>query len=122
MTAPVLAEKGGNKIAMTAPVMVSSQGDSQIISFGMPRSQTLATLPAPDDPRVKIVMIPAKKYAAMRFSWYRTDTRVKQRQEKLLSLLARDRITVQGGAAYAGYNAPWTPPWLTRNEVLVEII
>lgn len=27
----------------------------------------------------------------------------------------------QGNLAYAGYNAPWTPPRMTRNEVLVEI-
>ena len=122
MIAPVVAENGGNKIAMTAPVMVIDQGDAQTIAFGMPRFQTLMTLPTPNDPRVKIVMIPTKKYAAKRFAWYRTDTRVKRRQEELLSLLARDGVAVQGGLAYAGYNAPWSPPWLTRNEVLVEIV
>lgn len=127
MTAPVVAQKGGGEktsesIAMTAPVVATTEGDSQIISFGMPRSYTLETLPTPDDPRVKIVMIPAKKYAVMQFSWYRSDARVKQMQEKLLSALLRDRVTVQGSTAYAGYNAPWTPPWMLRNEVLVEII
>jgi len=42
-------------------------------------------------------------------------------QEKLLSALARDGIVAEGSTAYAGYNAPWTPPWMTRNEVLVEV-
>jgi len=102
--------------------MVAIKGDAQVVSFGMPRSQTLATLPTPNDPRVKIVMIPAKKYAAMRFSWYRTDARVKQVQDKLFSALTRDGVLAQGNAIYAGYNAPWTPPWKTRNEVLVETI
>ncbi len=126
MTAPVVAQKGEAKkasesIAMTAPVVLTAEGDSQIISFGMPRSYTLETLPTPNDPRVKIVMIPAKKYAVMRFFWYRSDARVKNMQEKLLQALARDGITTKGGIAYAGYNAPWTPPWMTRNEVLMEI-
>jgi len=124
MTAPVVAQKGAKKsesIAMTAPVVATSKGNSQIISFGMPRSYTLKTLPKPNDSRVKIVMIPAKKYAVMRFFWYRSDTRVKNMQEKLLFALARDKVKTQGSTAYAGYNAPWSPPWMTRNEVLVEI-
>jgi effector-binding domain-containing protein len=126
MTAPVVAQKGevnkvSESIAMTAPVMATKEGDSQTISFGMPRSYTLETLPTPNDSRVKIVMIPAKKYAVMRFSWYRSDARVKRMQEKLLLALVRDGVATGGSIAYAGYNAPWTPPWMTRNEVLVEL-
>lgn len=118
MTAPVVAQES---IAMTAPVVATNKGDSQTISFGMPRTYTLETLPTPNDPRVKIVMIPAKKYAVLQFSWYRSDARIKSRQEKLLSALARDGVATEGSTAYAGYNAPWTPPWMTRNEVLVEL-
>lgn len=126
MTAPVVAQKEdvnkkSESIAMTAPVVATPEGDSQVISFVMPRSYTLDTLPTPNDPRVKIVMIPTKKYAVMRFSWYRSASRVKQTQEKLLAALARDEVKVEGSVAYAGYNAPWTPPWMSRNEVLVEI-
>jgi len=124
MTAPVIAQRGGDtseRIAMTAPVVATTEGDSQIIAFGMPRSYTLETLPAPNDPRVKIVMIPTKRYAVMRFSWVRSDARIKRMQEKLLSALARDGIAAQASAAYAGYNAPWTPPWMNRHEVLAEI-
>lgn len=126
MTAPVIAQEGesgtaGEKIAMTAPVVAVSEGDSHVISFGMPRSYTLDTLPTPNDPRVKIVMIPAKKYAVMQFSWYRSDDRVRRMQERLRSALTRDGIAMQGNVAYAGYNAPWTPPWMIRNEVLAEV-
>ncbi len=127
MTAPVLAEQGearkvSENIAMTAPVVAKTEGDLLTISFGMPSSYTLETLPTPNDPRVKIVMVPAKKYAVLRFSGYRSNARIKKMQEKLLLALTRDKIEVQGNPAYAGYNAPGTPPWMTRNEVLVEII
>ena len=126
MTAPVVSEKQetgkvSESIAMTAPVIATADGDSQRISFGMPRSYTLETLPTPNDPRVKIVKIPTKQYAVMRFSWYRSDGRIKQMQEKLLTALVRDGVEVVGSVAYAGYNAPGTPPWMTRNEVLVEL-
>lgn len=126
MTAPVFTEKGEVKnisenIAMTAPVMVANEGDSQTISFGMPRSYTLETVPKPNDPRVKIMMIPAKKYAVLQFSWFRSEARIKTMQDKLLMLLANDGVATEGSIVYAGYNAPWTPPWMTRNEVLVEV-
>jgi SOUL heme-binding protein len=125
MTAPVVAQKGektSESIAMTAPVVATTLGDSQVISFGMPRSYTMETLPTPTDPRVKIVQIPAKKYAVLQFSWYRSDARVQMMKEQLLSALARDGVITQGSTAYAGYNAPWTPPWMNRSEVLVEVI
>lgn len=126
MTAPVVlrkADKGteGVGISMTAPVLATLDGDAQVVSFGMPRSYTLETLPTPNDPRVKIVVIPAKKYAVMRFSGYRTNVRIANKQQELLALLARDGATLKGKAVYAGYNAPGTPPWMTRNEVMIEV-
>lgn len=126
MTAPVVVQKESTdnfseKIAMTAPVTATTDGNSHTISFSMPKSYTLETLPIPNDSRVKIVTIPTKTYAVMQFSWYRSDARVKNMQEKLLSALNRDGITTEGVVAYAGYNAPWTPPWMVRNEVLIEV-
>ena len=126
MTASIIVQKKDNpkaseNIAMTVPVVAITEGDSQVVSFGMPRSYTLETLPKPNDSRVKIVTIPAKKYGVMRFSWYRSDARIKHTQEKLLLALTRDGIMLSGNIAYAGYNAPWTPPWMMRNEVLVEV-
>jgi len=106
---------------MTSPVVATAEGDSQLISFGMPRSYTLETLPTPNDSRVKIVMVPAKKYGVRRFYWYRSDARIKSVQEKLILALERNGFILEGNPAYAGYNAPWTPPWMLRNEVLVEI-
>lgn len=124
MTAPVLAQKetkASENISMTAPVIATTEGDYQLISFVMPSSYTLETLPTPNDSRVKLVTIPAKKYAVMGFSWYRSDSRIKTMQEKLLNALAQDGVETVGEPSYAGYNAPWTPPWMTRNEVLIEI-
>ncbi|MEI6057892.1 MAG: heme-binding protein [bacterium] len=121
MTAPVIEEKMNTSIAMTAPVTASIEGESHTIAFGMPRSYTLDTLPVPTDSRVKIVVIPEKKMAVKQFSWLRTSDRVQVKKQELLAALQRDKIVVKGEPQYAGYNPPWTPPWMRRNEVLVEI-
>lgn len=122
MTAPVVMEnKTSEKIAMTAPVLVSNESGSRVISFGMPKSYTLSTLPIPTDPRVKLVEVPDKKFAVLRFSGYRSNARIEKMETKLLEALTEDKLEVVGTPSYAGYNAPGTPPWMTRNEVLVEV-
>ncbi|MEN9649758.1 MAG: hypothetical protein RL094_725 [Candidatus Parcubacteria bacterium] len=128
MTAPVVEKKSApssnptsESIAMTAPVVASVEGESHTISFAMPASYTLDTLPTPTDSRVQIVTIPEKKMAVMRFSWFRSDARVLAKKQELLDALKKDSAIVVGDVQYAGYNAPWTPPWMTRNEVMVEI-
>ena len=126
MTSPVVVEqetgmKISEKIAMTAPVVSTNDGDSQTVSFGMPKAYSLEILPTPTDPRVKIEVIPKKRFAVRQFSGYRSDARIKDQQEKLLAALVRDGVKPEGGMSYAGYSAPWTPPWMCRNEVMVEI-
>ena len=70
---------------------------------------------------MKLVALPARTLAAIRFSWPRNESRVEKKKAQLLSLLARDGVKTKSEPEYAGYNAPWTPPWMTRNEILVEL-
>lgn len=122
MTAPVREQNDtSEKIAMTAPVVSHAQGDSRIIAFVMPRGYTLETLPTPTDSRVQLIEVPEKKIAALRFTWFISEKRIKAMEERLLQDLKRDGVEVVGTPSYAGYNAPWTPPWMVRNEVLVEV-
>lgn len=123
MTSPVIEKSSlSESIAMTSPVIATIEGESHTIAFGMPRSYTLETLPTPNDSRVQIVTIPEKKMAVIRFSWLRTNSRVESKKKELLELLKKDTLKIVGEVQYAGYNAPWTPPWMTRNEVMIEII
>lgn len=122
MTAPVTTKQPTSEpIAMTAPVLAKSDGDSRIIAFVMPSSYTLKSLPIPKDPRVKLVEVPERTVAALRFSWFRNDARIRSMEKKLLAALARDNVTVIGSPSFAGYNAPWTPPWMMRHEVIIEV-
>lgn len=121
MTAPVAAQGSSEKIAMTVPVTGKPQGTSQVISFVMPSGYTLETLPTPNDPRIRLVEVPEQKIAALRFSGYRTDARFEKMRAQLFADLARDNITVIGTPIFAGYNPPWTPPWMNRNEIMVQV-
>ena len=120
MTAPVLVQEN-EKLAMTAPVIESGDEQTRTISFVMPFKYTLDTLPKPNNPEVKIVPQEARKVAVLRFSWFRNSERVIKKKQELLTLLDRDGIVPKSAPEYAGYNAPFTAPWLNRNEVMVEI-
>lgn len=122
MTTPVVEEaKQSESINMTTPVSSNIDGEEHTITFVMPKSYTLETLPTPNDPRVQIKDVPERKVAALRFGWMRTENRVQAKKGELIDLLKKDGIVIIGQPQYAGYNDPWTPPWMTRNEILIEI-
>lgn len=122
MTAPV-GEKQSEKIAMTTPVTDSNvTGGNRIMSFVMPSKYTMETLPKPNDKRVKLVEMPARKMAVHRFSWFSTDKKVKCKKDLLLKALTKDNIQTNGPVEGAFYNPPWTIPFMKRNEVMVEVL
>ena len=125
MTAPVLHEKHttSEKIPMTAPVLHGKTGetDSYTVAFVMPSSYTLETLPKPNNADVTVRAVPPKKYAALRFSGYAPESKVRRKTELLLALLKQDDVTPVGSPSVAEYHPPWTPPFMRRNEILVEI-
>lgn len=122
MTAPVISERsdapGGQRIEMTAPVY--TQEDS--MAFVMPEGYTLETTPAPGDDRVSIEEVPGRTVAALRFSGRWTDAAFERRSEQLMATLAREGIETRGSVFTMLYNPPFTPPFLRRNEVAIEII
>lgn len=120
MTAPVI-EAESEKMAMTAPLIETEDNTKRMISFVMPFEYTLEMLPKPTNSEVKIVPQKARNVAVLRFSWFRNTLRVAGKKQELFKLLERDSIKPKGLPEYAGYNAPFTAPWLNRNEVMIEI-
>ena len=113
MTAPVVSEQ----IAMTAPVL-SETGSS---AFIMPEGCTLETTPEPIDDRVKIVEVPERVVAALRFSGRWSDSIFKKKSEEMLKELAEAGIETSGQVFSMRYNGPFTPWFMRRNEVAIEI-
>lgn len=124
MTAPVTREPvEGVKMNMTAPVIAEAAADAgrYRYQFVMERKYTRETLPVPEDERVSIREIPARTMAAHRYSGRWTAANFEKHLAILLDALERDGVEVIGKPLSAAYNSPFTPPFLRRNEVLVEV-
>jgi hypothetical protein len=126
MTAPVAQERrpgesDGMKIAMTAPVAQQKTGEGWTVAFIMPSEHTLATLPKPNDARVTLREVPARRVAAVTFSGTWGAERFDTVARELLAKLDAAGFTPAGPPVYARYNPPWTPWFLRKNEVLVPL-
>ena len=122
MTAPVESREG-ERMNMTAPV-TSRAGDGEesfTYAFVMERKYTMETLPEPTNPDIRLVQRPARVMAVHRYSGGWSEGRYEQHERILLDALATDRVEVTGTPVFARYNAPFTPWFLRRNEVMVEV-
>ena len=120
MTAPV-QQQGAQKIAMTAPVTQQSGGDSWTVRFIMPTSWTLETLPAPNDPRVTLKPVPAKRMLSIRFAGTASDSLIRAKTDELRRYADDKKLATVGEPVLAFYNPPWTLPFFRRNEVMLEL-
>lgn len=112
---------GGEKIAMTAPVLQNeAQPGTWRMRFVMPSKYTLATLPpAPAD--IALTQMPARRMAAVRFSGNGGAADLAAREASLRQWLTGQGITPAGDAEFAFYDAPMVPGPLRRNEVLIPV-
>ncbi|MEN6395738.1 MAG: heme-binding protein [Methanoregula sp.] len=114
MTAPVITSQ---KIPMTAPVI----SDERTMSFVMPAGTTRGETPDPVDSRVRIEVIPARDIAVLRFSGYAPPEDVESETSRLLEGLKNNGVVTSGQPFLMRYDSPWTPGFLRRNEVAIEI-
>lgn len=123
MTAPVLKanEAVGQKLAMTAPVLQKEGGSGGFIAFVMPPGSRLEELPKPKSPQITLREIPAQKMAVLTFSGVASAEIIKEKTDHLLQVLQKDGVPVRSLPMTALYNPPWTPPFMRRNEIMVEI-
>jgi len=120
MTAPV-TQAPREKIAMTAPVSQKASANGWTVAFTMPAGYTLATLPKPADPSVRLVEHPARRMAVVKFSGLAGAERMDAKRAELLKDVAEAGLKPVGDPVFAFYDPPWTLPFLRRNEVMVEV-
>jgi len=119
MTSPVQVSEG-QTIAMTKPVTISGD-DTYAVAFIMPSEHTLATLPEPKNPAISFSKVESRTMAAMEFSGFYRDGQVEKAEERLKQWLEKENIQIEGPFIAAGYNPPWVPWFLARNEILVAV-
>ena len=127
MTAPVNqapVTQPGEKIEMTAPVVQAPrQGatGTYVFSFVMPSRYTLETLPRPTDPRVTLRRVEGRLMAARTYSGTWSEERYRENETALLRDVQAAGLQPNGAPVFARYNAPFTPWFMRRNEVIVQV-
>jgi len=71
--------------------------------------------------QVRIVELPERLVAALRFSGRWSSALFEKKRKELLEELGRAKIEINGSVFTMLYNAPFTPSFMRRNEVAVEI-
>lgn len=125
MTAPVALVPASERLAMTAPVSQEPQGEAQphewVVRFTMPRGHSLAQLPVPNDPQVRLKAVPQSRYAVLRFSGRATQAEFEGRTAQLRAWVQAHQLQAIGPPSLAQYNPPWTLWFMRRNEVLIAV-
>jgi len=114
MTAPVVTSEN---IAMTAPVVTRGK----YMAFSIPASYTKDTVPTPTNPAVHIEIQTERTLAVLRFSGRTNERTVSKNTQMLLAALLDHNIRTKGDPVLMRYNSPFTPGFLRRNEIGVEI-
>ncbi len=123
MTAPVVQRSESEKISMTAPVVIApGENKTWTMTFSMPSQFTLDTLPVPTDERVKIEKVEGKLVAALTFSGLWGESKNAEKGRELTEWMkSYQGYELTSEPMFAGYNPPWTLPFLRRNEMLIEL-
>lgn len=121
MTIPVLQKNQSEKIEMTVPVYQQENSDAWTMTFVLPSKYTLETIPIPLNKNIELKLVPAKKVATIRYTGFINSKKIKDHADQLLSWLENNGYTSISEPYSAGYDPPWTIPFLRRNEVQIEI-
>ena len=121
MTVPVATNPGAEKVDMTAPVATVQGEDGLRMQFFLPARFTAQTAPRPADERVRIVPVPEETVAVLRFSGSGPAEELGNRSAALLDALAATPWRSAGDVTILFYDAPFTLPFLRRNEAAVRV-
>ncbi len=119
MTVPV--RTASEQIAMTAPVQTSTGNDHLSMRFFLPAEVARAGAPAPLDPQLHLVEVPASTVAARRYSGIADQAARDRNTAILMSVLAHTDWKPDGSAFQLSYDPPFAIPFLHRNEIAIGI-
>jgi hypothetical protein len=112
---------GHRSIAMTAPVTQTRHEGAWVVRFTMPHASSLATLPVPNDPRIRLSTTAPTRFAVLRFSGLVPPSAVERETADLLRLIRVHHLAPAGPVSLAQYDPPWTLWFLRRNEVMAPV-
>ncbi|MBX7099684.1 MAG: heme-binding protein [Myxococcaceae bacterium] len=121
MTAPVNQSKGLTLEPQGPAAQTSTKAGTWLVQFTMPAGFTVETLPEPNDSRVTLRTIPARRVAVRQYSGRWTDTQYLKELTALRTALERAGYRTRGEPTWARYDPPIMPFFLRTNEVQLEV-
>lgn len=122
------ANESDKKISMTTPVfMENDKADSAVqMGFVMPKQVAVDGVPAPTVEGLDVRKRVGGRFAVLRFSGQLNAKVAKESEAKLRNWMATkglvaDDSVESSGVETAGYDPPFTPGPLRRNEVLIRL-
>lgn len=118
---------GGNedeqKVAMTTPVFMEPEASetSGQMGFVIPKDVTAGRIPEPANANVRIRKRIGGRFAVVRFDGRMNSESVAKAEQELRNWMDGRTLVGDGDAEFAGYDPPWTPGLLRRNEVLIRL-
>ena len=112
------------EIAMTAPVIQSASRKDDAawtVSFVMPASLLDTGAPRPNTERVEIIERSEQLIAALSYNGSWSVGLFEKNKEELIQQLERSPYSICGEVMWARHNAPFTPWFLKKNEVLIPV-
>lgn len=117
------ANEQDREVAMTTPVFMGQSNDDSPDSMGfvLPATLNQSDAPLPTDSQVELKPRPAGRYAVIRFAGEMNASTRGEAEESLREWMAGQQLSADTPAEAAGYDPPWTPGFLRRNEVLIRL-
>jgi hypothetical protein len=117
------ANDTSQKVSMTTPVFMEKGSDASHgqMGFVIPKEVAEQRVPEPSHQEVSIQRRRGGRFAVMRFAGRLDRRAVETASEKLRQWLSARGLEGQADLEYAGYDPPWTPGMLRRNEVLIRL-
>ena len=109
------------KIAMTTPVYIQKKNNGKTMAFVLPASMHKDEVPAPTGINVKTGIRPSGAYAVYRYSGKRIDGGSKDAKRSLNEWIVKKGYRSLSEPINAYYDTPWTPPFLRRNELMIQV-
>ena len=121
MTAPVTQTAAPMKLEMTAPVIQTEAQGGYLIQFVLPRGLTLDAAPEPIDQRIVLRQVQPMRVAVIRYSGFWSDANYNRHLAQLEETLRKAGVQWSGEPVYSRYNSPFTPWFLRRNEIWLQL-
>ncbi|WP_435333851.1 SOUL family heme-binding protein [Haloarchaeobius sp. TZWWS8] len=119
MTTPVSMQ--GEKIPMTTPVTSTVVPEGVTMSFYLPADMDYDDAPEPVDDLVSLELVGPRNLAALTFRGWARPATIQRKRDQLVSTLERHGIELADEPFFMGYDDPWTPPYMRKNEVAVAV-